>query len=623
MTTQTSSLLPLRDFFRNPGKTNFQISPDGTFISFLQSYNNRLNIFVYERGREDAIRQITTETRRDIRAYFWKNDKTLLYIQDFGGDENDHLYAVDLEESTVRDLTPYDNVKVHIIDELKDLPDEVLISINTRDPRIFDVYRLHIQSGALELEYENPGNITDFFTDHEGRLRVVASTDGVSTTLFAREIDGEDFRPVLTTDFREMIYPLFFTFDNTNVYAASNIGRDKLAVVEYDLATGNEVRVLFEHDEVDVSMLHYSRKRKVLTSVSYVTWKQERTFLDDTMRTIYSRLEELLPGYEISLACTTNEEDMYIVRTYSDRSLGAFYLFIPAENSLQKLADVSPWLDENKLAPVQPVTFTSRDGLTLHGYLTLPVGVPATGLPVVLNPHGGPWMRDVWSFNPEVQFLANRGYAVLQVNYRSSTGYGKAFWEAGFKQWGRRMQDDLTDGVQWLIDRGIADPARIAIYGGSYGGYATLAGLAFTPDLYACGVDYVGVSNIFTFIESIPPYWKPYLEMMYEMVGHPVHDRELLHAVSPLFHVHNIKAPLLVAQGANDPRVKIQESDQIVQALRDRGIATPYIVKHDEGHGFHNEENRFEFYEAMESFLATHLSKTNRTDDQYGTDNVA
>jgi len=228
---------------------------------------------------------------------------------------------------------------------------------------------------------------------------------------------------------------------------------------------------------------------------------------------------------------------------------------------------------------------------------------------VVVNPHGGPWLRDTWTFNPEVQFLANRGYAVLQVNYRSSTGYGRAFWEAGFKQWGRRMQDDLTDSVAMLVQRGIADPTRVGIYGGSYGGYAVLAGLAFTPEVYACGVDYVGVSNIFTFIESIPPYWKPFLDMMYEMVGHPEHDKELLEAVSPLFHVDNIKAPLLVAQGANDPRVKQQESDQIVQALRGRGIEVPYIVKDNEGHGFHNEENRFELYEAMEEFFAKHLLK--------------
>ncbi|HUM48254.1 MAG TPA: S9 family peptidase, partial [Chitinophagales bacterium] len=262
---------------------------------------------------------------------------------------------------------------------------------------------------------------------------------------------------------------------------------------------------------------------------------------------------------------------------------------------------------KEELASMKPISYTSKDGFTIHGYLTLPLHAKEKQLPVVINPHGGPWVRDTWGFNPEVQFLANRGYAVLQVNYRGSTGYGRKFWEASFKQWGKKMQDDLTDGVNWLIDAGIADPDRIAIYGGSYGGYATLAGLTFTPDKYACGIDYVGVSNLFTFMNTIPPYWKPFLDMMYEMVGNPVTESELLHESSPVFHVEEIRAPLLVVQGKNDPRVNINESNQIVEALRKKGVAVEYIVKDNEGHGFHNEENRFEFYSAMERFLQKHL----------------
>lgn len=258
---------------------------------------------------------------------------------------------------------------------------------------------------------------------------------------------------------------------------------------------------------------------------------------------------------------------------------------------------------------MKPISFTSRDNLTIHGYLTVPKGKEAKNLPVVVNPHGGPWYRDAWGFNPEVQFLASRGYAVLQINFRGSTGYGRRFWEASFKQWGKQMQDDITDGVRWLIEQGIADPASVAIYGASYGGYATLAGLAFTPDLYACGVDYVGVSNLFTFMKTIPPYWKPYLEMMYEMVGDPEKDKTEMEATSPAFHVERIKAPLLVIQGAKDPRVNIAESNQIVEALKKRGVGVEYIVKENEGHGFANEENRFVVYEAMEQFLKKHLNK--------------
>jgi dipeptidyl aminopeptidase/acylaminoacyl peptidase len=311
--------------------------------------------------------------------------------------------------------------------------------------------------------------------------------------------------------------------------------------------------------------------------------------------------------YEVVITSASKEEDKFLVRTYSDRSLGAYYFFDVKTDELTKLSEVSPWLDEKKLSPMEPISYTTRDGLTVHGYLTLPNGKEPTNLPVVVNPHGGPWVRDNWGYNPEVQLLADRGYAVLQVNYRGSTGYGKEFWTASFKQWGQAMQNDITDGVNWLIEQGIADPNRIAIYGASYGGYATLAGLTYTPELYACGVDYVGVSNLNSFLQTIPPYWKPFLEMMYEMVGKPGDDQEMLDAYSPALNADKITAPLFVVQGANDPRVNIDESDQIVIALRERGVEVPYMVKYDEGHGFLNEENRFDFYKAMTGFLAMHL----------------
>ena len=330
---------------------------------------------------------------------------------------------------------------------------------------------------------------------------------------------------------------------------------------------------------------------------------------------MFKDVEKKLPkNVKITITDLNKNEDKFIVRTYSDRDLGAYYIYDSIQKKLTKLAELSPWLNPEKMAEMKPIKYRSRDGLVIHGYLTLPAslkGKRPKNLPVVVNPHGGPWARDEWGFNPEVQFLANRGYAVLQMNYRGSTGYGKKFWEASFKQWGLKMQDDISDGVNWLIKQGIADPKRIAIYGGSYGGYATLAGLTFTPDLYACGIDYVGVSNLFTFIKSIPPYWKPYLDMFSEMVGDPARDKELFEKTSPLYHADKIKVPLLIAQGAKDPRVNINESNQMVDALRKRGINVPYLVKDDEGHGFRNEENRFEFYEAMENFITQCLGGKN------------
>jgi len=426
--------------------------------------------------------------------------------------------------------------------------------------------------------------------------------------LLYRENESDPFKVVKTTSFKETLSPLFFTFDNKNVYAISNIGRDKAAIIKYDIANDKELELIFEHPEVDVDGLNYSEKRKVLTSISYTTWKRQIKFLDEETEKIYKKFETFIgPKYEIVIVNADREETKFIARTYSDKSLGAYYLYDKQSDVVTKLADISPWLNEEELADMKPIQYTTRDGLTIHGYLTLPKGIEPKNLPVVVNPHGGPWARDRWGFNPEVQFLANRGFAVLQVNFRGSTGYGRKFWELSFKQWGKKMQDDITDGVYWLINEGIANPKRIAIYGGSYGGYATLAGITFTPDLYAAAVDYVGVSNLFTFMNTIPPYWKPMLEMLYEMVGDPKKDSTLLYEASPVFHVDKIKAPLFVAQGKNDPRVNINESDQIVNALKQKGVYVEYMVKENEGHGFRNEENRFDFYEAMEKFLKKHL----------------
>ena len=387
----------------------------------------------------------------------------------------------------------------------------------------------------------------------------------------------------------------------------SNIGRDKSAIVVFDPVKKEELVEIFEHPDVDVDNLHYSKKRKVLTAVSFLTEKRAYKFLDRERKGLQISLERKLPGYEIVITGQNKDEDKILAIAYSDKSRGAYYFYNKNTGEFFKIADVSSWIDEKLMARMKPVKYVSRDGLVIHGYLTLPNDYDAKNLPTVINPHGGPWMRDAWGFNPEVQFLANRGYAVLQINFRGSSGYGRKFWQAGFKQWGKKMQDDISDGVDWLVKCGISDPDRIGIYGGSYGGYAVLAGLTFTPDIYACGVDYVGISNLFTFMKSIPPYWKPYVDMFHEMVGHPDEDKQLLTETSPVFHVDKIKVPLLIAQGANDPRVAKSESDQIVDALKNRGIDVPYIVKDNEGHGFHNEENKFDFYSEMEEFLGKYL----------------
>lgn len=605
--------IPLEDFFRNSERTGYQLSPDARHISYLAPWNDRLNLFVRPIDRPDteAVR-LTAETERSLAGYMWADNERLIFSKDTAGDENYQLYGVRLDGSDLRAYTAFEGVRSGIIDDLEEQPDFILICMNRRNPEVFDPYRLNLTTGELTLLAENPGHYQGWMTDHDGKLRAaVAIVDGVNTQLLYRDTEEEPFRPVLTTNFKDVVSFMEFTPDNREVYAATNLGRDKTVLVRMNPATCEELELLYEDDRYDVESISYSRKRKKLLSV-YCTGHKEpvRHYFDEEERLLRKRIGEHFPGRRFGMADSDKAEEHYLVYVGGDRTRGAYWLYDATTDQVTHMADLAPWLDEAEMNEMLPVSYTTRDGLHIEAYLTLPDGLnldEARNLPVVVNPHGGPWARDTWGFSSEVQFLANRGYAVFQMNYRGSTGYGRRFLEASYKQWGLRMQDDITDGVKWLIGQGIADPARIAIYGGSYGGYATLAGLCFTPKLYACGIDYVGVSNLFTFMQTIPPYWRPMLDMMYEQVGHPETDREQLAATSPALHADNIRVPLLIAQGANDPRVNKAESDQMVEALRQRGITVEYMVKDNEGHGFHNQENRFDFYRAVEKFLQAHL----------------
>ena len=524
-----------------------------------------------------------------------------------------HLFGIRRDGSDERAYTNFSGVRAGIIDDLPEVPGQILIEMNRRNPEAFDPYRLDLDTGELTLLAENPGNYQGWTTDHEGRLRVVyAIVDGVNTQILYRDHEGEDFRPVLTTNFRENVCYSLFTPDNKMVWGVSNRGRDKNALVLIDPATAEEREVLFEHERYDVDALTYSRKRQCLLGAFCAGHREPvRHYFDETAREQRVRLEKHFPGRQIGLVDTDRDEVPLHRPGSRDRTRGAYYFYDRESDHMELLAEVAPWLPESEMVPMHPVTFTTRDGLLIEAYLSLPPGVELNAidapLPVIVNPHGGPWTRDDWGFSSEVQFLCSRGYAVFQLNFRGSTGYGREFLEKSYKQWGLAMQDDITDGVHWLIDSGIADPKRIAIYGASYGGYATLAGACFTPDLYCCAIDYVGVSNLLTFLQTIPPYWRSMLEMMYEQVGHPERDRAQLEATSPALHADAIRCPLFIAQGANDPRVNKDESDQMVAALRSRGVKVEYMVKDNEGHGFANQENRFDFYRAVERFLQTHV----------------
>lgn len=605
-------LIPMRDFFRNAEAAAFQISPDGTKLAFMKPWNRRMNIFV-KNIDGDEERRLTSVTDRDIGGFDWKGSGHIVYIRDKGGDENFHLWIVSADGGEERDLTPFDGVRASLTDILRDDPRHILLSMNRRTPEVFDIYRCTLATGELAMAAENPGDVTDWLTDHDGKVRMAVKTNGLINTLLYRPEGSGPFEKLIATDFNDTFEPLAFTFDNRQVYVMSNLAGpdgekpDKAGVYTYDPETRRTTGLVFSHPEVDVDNILVSEPRKLLTGAAYTTDRLHFRFFDENRQALQRELERRLPGYDVVVTGMDDAERKAICVTYSDRNEGAYHLFDRESGTLTLLANRNPRLREGDMANVRPISYQSRDGLTIHGYLTLPAGLPEKDLPLVVVPHGGPSSRDIWGFNPEAQFIANRGAAVLQVNFRGSTGYGREFWRAGFKQWGRAMQDDVSDGVLWLVGQGIVDPMRVGIYGASYGGYAALAGLAFSPELYACGISYVGPSNLFTMLASIPPYWEPLREMEYQEVGDPEKDRELLTAASPFFHADRIRAPLLVAQGANDPRVKKAESDQIVDAVRQHGHEVIYMVKEDEGHGFANEENRFDFYREMERFLAAHL----------------
>lgn len=598
--------ISVEDFMRHPGSFGYVLSPDGNYISYVSAWENRSNVFVKKMNDESEPIRVTSSKDRDIAAFFWKNDR-ILYFKDNGGDENYHLYSTAFNGGEEKDLTPYKGVRVLPVNILSNVKDEILIMMNKEDATIFDVYKLNVKTGDTELVAKNPGEIEAWIADSNGKIRMAVATDGVVGTVLYRGMEGEEFRPFIEFGDGETVSPIGFTRDNQSILALSNKGRDKIELVQYDLQA-NE-KVIYSNPHVDVLGALYSFQKDKLLYATYMTDKIYYKFFDESFEKVFRQMQTKLGVSESELGIEDYNREMtkFIISISNDKTYGTYYYYDTVTDELTELANLSPWLKPEQMAEMHPISYKSRDGLTIHGYLTLPNNKKPENLPLIVNPHGGPWLRDMWGINPEVQLLANRGYAVLQVNFRSSTGYGKEFMDAGDKQWGLKIQDDITDGVEWAIQQGIADPERIGIYGASFGGYVALAGITFTPDLYAAAVDYVGVSNIFTFLDTLPPYWENARNMFYERVGHPEKDKELLTAVSPVFHVDQIKTPLFVAQGANDPRVNKAESDQIVEALKARGVDVKYMVKDNEGHGFMNEENSIEFYQAMIEFFDSHL----------------
>ncbi|TVP64486.1 MAG: S9 family peptidase [Leptolyngbya sp. LCM1.Bin17] len=610
-------------FFSDPQIANSQLSPDGDWIAFQRPLDGVMNVWV--KGLEDdfeAAQPITADTHSPVLNYAWSRDgQSILYIQDRDGDENFRIYAVDpaaalaeagLEAATL-DLTPFDGVQARIYARPKQTPDSIIVGLNDRNPALHDVYRLDITTGERQLLLQNDQNVAGWVTDLDGNLRLaVRETDDGSTEILA--IQGDSLEPVYTCSFEETCYPLRFHPNGDRVYLVSNRGDDvdlsQLLLLHLDTDT-LELVDQDPENQVDFGSAIFSETTDELLATVYTGDRQRIYPQTDAFAQELATLQAVLPDGNLSLRPETDDGRLRLVVSQRDVDPGTVYLFHRDTGDLEKLYDSRPDLPTEHLAAMEPIRYTARDGVDIPGYLTLPAGATRRDLPTVVLPHGGPWVRDSWGYRSQVQFLANRGYAVFQPNFRGSSGFGQAFLNAGNRQWGTGvMQHDITDGVQFLIDEGIADPDRIAIYGASYGGYATLAGLAFTPELYAAGVSMVGPSNLLTFINSVPPYWGPVRQILLQRVGDPDDpaDRERLKAQSPLFSADRIRAPLLVIQGANDPRVVQAESDQIVAKLRDLGREIEYLVAPDEGHGLVQETNRLAAIVALEQFLGQHLN---------------
>lgn len=604
-------LIPRETLFGNPERVSPQISPDAKHIAWIApDSKNVLQVWVQTLGKDDA-RIVTDDKKRGIRQFSWaENSEVLLYLQDNDGNENFHVYGVSLNDGTVRDFTPGEHVRADIMATEPKFPDEVLISTNARNPELFDAYLLNVRTGESTLVAENPGDVIGFEADAVFRVRAaqVVTPDG-GTVIRVREDEQTPYREWITAGPEDNMTLRFIAFnaDGDKAYVLSSIGRDTACVVLKDVATGAE-EVLAASPESDAQGVMLNPKTRVLEAVAFAPGRTRWEVIDPSVKVDFGGIAKLHPG-DFEVVSRDQADKTWIIRFTDDRGPNRYYSWDRVKHAGTFLFTAQPKLEGLQLAEMRPISYTARDGLKIHGYLTLPPGIEPRALPMVLFVHGGPWARDMWGYHPYAQWLANRGYACLQVNYRGSTGYGKAFLNAANKQWGKAMHDDLLDAKAWAVREGYADPEKVAVVGGSYGGYAALAAVTLTPTDFACAVDIVGPSNLKTLVQSIPPYWKPMRSMFDVRMGNiddPA-DEALIREASPLYKADQIVRPLLIGQGANDPRVKQAESEQIVEAIEKAGGSVTYVLYPDEGHGFRRPENSIDFNARVEAFLARHL----------------
>ena len=600
----TTPLIPREVLFGNPERADPQISPDGTQLGYLRPVDGVLNVWIRTLGKNDD-RVVTEDKHRGIRNFLWQYDNQhILYTQDLGGDENWRLYQTDIATKQTKDLTPFDKVRVDVVAYGWKSPNTILVQMNKRDPKVFDVQRIDLTTGKIELDTENPGDVGGWQADNDLQIRgaQVQTADG-GTIIRVRDDSKSPWRDLIKWSSDETFGGVNgFSPDNKSLWVTTSLDVNAARLLEIDIATGKR-KVITEDPQFDVRSTINNPKTNALEAVSYAKQRTEYVFVDPKIKADFEVLKSVRKG-DIASISPNLDDTKWIVGFVSDDAPAYWYVYDRVTRKATPLFSSRPLLEKYKLSEMKPVEFEARDGMKLYGYLTTPAGMDAKNLPLVEFVHGGPWARDQWGFDRHAQWLSNRGYAVLQLNFRGSTGYGKQYVNAGDRQWAGTMHTDLLDGKDWVARQGIADPAKVCIMGGSYGGYATLAALAFSPDAFACGVDIVGPSNLNTLLKTIPPYWSTIVATFRKRMGD---SEEILSQQSPLFKADQIKVPLLIGQGANDPRVNKAESDQIVAAMRKNDKPVQYYVFPDEGHGFARPTNNMAFNAASEEFLAKYL----------------
>ncbi|MCW8925562.1 MAG: S9 family peptidase [Xanthomonadales bacterium] len=623
--------IPLEDFIKKPQFASLRISPDGKQLAVLAPVRDRMNVVIMNlddlRAHKPQPKALTGYTDEDVSGFMWANNERILYFMDKDGSESFGIFAVNTDGSMARVLVEPLGMQVkkgkarvryaNVLDRLPEEDDYILVVTNERRASYPDVYKMNIyNSKDKKLVQRNPGNVSGWFTDWDGKVVGASYQDEDELEagfMLLNEETGELEEVTRVAWDAPTFTPAGLTGDGDTGYVSSTINpdgteRDKAAIFRYNFKTRTFGEMVYEHDVVDCCGLIQNRKKRDMIGVAYTVGIPEQVYFDEHWKEIMNGINQALPNTRNGITSMDENETVGIVAAATSQQPTRYYLYDFEENKLEWLVDSRPWIDAEKMAEIKPIQYKARDGRTIHGYLTLPVGSDGKNLPLVMNPHGGPWARDGWGYNWETQLLANRGYAVLQVNFRGSTGFGRDHLQSSWKQWGRAMQDDITDGVLWAAEQGIVDKDRVCIYGGSYGGYATMAGLTFTPDLYKCGINYVGVTDIALLFETAPDAWGE-LETMKKMVGDPKTEKEFLEQWSPSNHADKIKVPVFMAYGLQDPRVNIEHAKVMEKGLKKNGVEYELMVKKNEGHGFRKTENQRDFYSRMVSFLSENLGQ--------------